>query len=335
MMKITVSPRFRPFSLAIVVSLLSSSVIGCGPAGRLDTSSTRNSDGVVYQSPEAALSAMKSAFASQDPKRLIAIFGEIGSDIIDTGDAVSDAAFMRKISAKLDQRAELIPFTSPEHPNEQWRKVRFGIEGWNMRIPLVNRGSGWLFATEYSKDAVQEMRREINEVLATDTLFLLVSAQVQYFKTDHDRDGVREYAQRIISTPGTEDGLYWDDSAGGSKSPLDGKVAEAITAGYAMDGRGNPYHGYRYKILFGQAKGTRGQVQSFIENGQMTGGYAVLAYPANWGVSGSKTLIVDSTGRMFKKDLGFRTEAIASEMDAIRLDNTWLRVEHPELGLRL
>ncbi len=295
----------------------------------------RELQGTIYQNREEALAAFKSAFRSEDPEQLIAIYGEQGRALVVSGDPTADKAFMKGISRRLEQRAELLAVVNPKYPKEQWYKIRFGVEGWNMQIPLVNRGEGWLFATEYAEDAAKEFRREMNEVFASDTLFLLVSAQREYFKQDRDNDGVREYAQKIISSPGSHDGLYWEESTPGeAPSPLNSPVAKAIRDGYTAGGKAGSYHGYRYKILLGEAR-KAGGTQSYLAQGQMTRGFAMVAYPTNWNISGAKTFVIQADGRMFKKDMGFKTAALGDAMEELDLDATWVRVEHPELGLRL
>jgi Protein of unknown function (DUF2950) len=318
------------FNLALISFILTLS--GCSTSR---TATVRNSDGVVFETAEDALHQFKSAFASEDPKELISIFGTIGTKIFITGDPIADAHFMRSMSQKLQQRAELLDVVSTDYQNERQFKVRFGTEGWNLRVPIVNRGQGWLFATEYAKGALEEMRREINEVRTSDTLILLGAAQRKYMESDRDGDGVREYAQKIMSSPGKADGLYWTSSPELGESPITQNVAKAIEAGYDPSKSGGPYFGYRYRILQAQAVGPRGIVESYMKGSNLVRGFAILAYPVNWSVSGNKTFLITSNGVAYKKDLGFKTASIAESMKAARIDNTWAKVEHPELGLRL
>lgn len=318
----------RGFILALLVSCLF--LIACGAQNnnnnRKATSSLR---GRTFEAPEQALAALKDAFKSEDPRRLIEIFGEEGRDIIMSGDPTADRAAMRRVSNRLDQRAELIPAQSEEHPEESWYKLRFGIEGWNMRIPLISRGSGWYFETYYARDAAREARREINEVIAVDTILDIAKAQAAYFQSDRDNDGIKEYAQKIISSPGSHDGLFWPVQAGEPASPLAEPIAKALEEGYGFgSGKPQPYQGYVYRILSAQGRKARGGPRNYLVDGHLTGGFAILGYPVQWNVSGLRTYIVGTDGKVLAKDLGKNTTKIASTMSEIDPDNTWVRIDH-------
>lgn len=296
-----------------------------------DFKNHRELRGRHFDAPEQAIAAIKDAFKSEDPNRLIEIFGEEGRNIIISGDLSADKAAMRRISARLDQRAELIPVGSHEHPEESWYKLRYGIEGWNMRIPLISRADskGWYFETMYAKDSAEEARREINEVIAVDTILDIATAQGLYFQTDHDGDGVKEYAQKIRSTDGKHDGLYWSAKAGEAASPLDKPMAKALQEGYNfVDGKQQPYQGYLYRIITAQGRKTRGGARDYMKGENLTGGFAIIGYPVKWNVSGLRTYIVGSDGKVWGKDLGHDTTDDASDLEEINLDNTWVRIDH-------
>ena len=309
------------FSLSFLVS-------ACGGGNYRGSASEAVPAVRLFKSADEALEALKSAVKSEDPKRVIEIFGEEGAKFIVTGDDAADALALRRFSARLDQRAELLPVISEEFANEQWYKLRFGIEGWSMRIPLVNKGAGWYFETHYAKEAVEEARREINEVQTIATLQEIVKAQGEYRKSDHDGDGVKEYATMILSTPGKQDGLYWKSDAA-TKSPLDELVAKAIENGYkrAPDQTKQSYEGYVYSILQGIGGRARGGTQPFVSNGNLVGGFAILAYPVTWNVSGAKTFVATPDGKVWKKDLGFKTTDIARDIKTFSPDWTWTIVD--------
>lgn len=320
------SEKFSTLIVALVMGM-TLSLVGCA-SGALKTDAALR--GKKYETPEEALAAVKGAFRSEDPERLVEIFGEEGRDIIVSGDPVADKLAMRRASSRLEQRAELIPVKSAEHPNEQWYKLRFGREAWNMRIPLINRGQGWYFETLYAKKFAAETRREINEVKAVDTLVDLVAAQNRYQKQDYDGDGILEYAQRIISSPGAKDGLYWEAGGAEPVSPLDALAAKALNDGYGQAGVPRSYEGYVYKILPAQGKFARGGERSFLEQGNLTKGFAIVAYPLNWNVSGARTFVVGPNGTIYKKDVGFNSTELGSKMQEMNPDRTWVVVEHPD-----
>ena len=320
--------RSRYHSLLLATALLAIS------ACAIQSSNYRSSAGKpvpsirLYATPEAALQAFKAAMKSENTERVVEILGEEGSNFIISGDPTADAIAMRRFSARLEQRAEVFPVLSEEHANEQWYKLRFGAEGWNMRIPLVNRGSGWFFETYYAKDAVEEMRRELNEVDAIDTLQEIIKAQGEYFRVDRDGDGVQEYAQTILSSPEKYDGLYWKPGSI-EESPLAQLVAAAVEAGYkkSPDGTPAPFGGYVYSILRAQAGRASGGSRNYMAGENMTGGFAVLAYPIVWNRSGGKTFVATRDGKIWKKDLGFKTDSIASTMKTFNPDWTWTIVD--------
>ncbi len=287
---------------------------------------------VLFPTAEEALEALKTALKNEDSARLTELYGTKSRDIFFTGDPVGDAIALRHLSRRFDQRAELFAVISEEYSNEQWYLIRFGIEGWNMHIPLVNRGKGWGFATEYATDADLRIRKSLNEVATVDTLRALVKAQKEYKKLDINDDGIFEYAQKFISSEGKQDGLYWPNKEGIDPSPIDGLVARAIQDGYKAGTDHTPtYYGYVYRILDSQGGKTRGGKKSYLKNDQLVDGFAILAYPVKWDVSGKSTFLVNADGQVWKRDLAFRTESIASDMDSMDLDQNWFRVD-PMLG---
>ena len=305
--------------------------LGCAssPSSLRATNAQRR--GQLYGSPDEALAALKGAFASGDPEQLVLIYGEVGRNIIITGDPTADKVMLRKMSARLSQRAELLPVQSSEYSEEQWYKVRFGIEGWLMRIPLINRDNGWYFETRYAEDAARDTRQAINEVETVATLWSIMQAQREYILTDHDGDGVRAYASYFISSPGKHDGLYWPAAPGTQASPLEDVIAEALGDGYQFaQGRNSSYEGYRYRILTAQGAKARGGKRSYLDNGALTKGYAVLAYPVTWNSSGLKSFLASADGKVFKKDMGNRTESLGASMKEFNPDPTWALVEHPD-----
>ena len=315
----------RPiFLLICVFSLLMQPAISMADKGM--------SGQKLFETPEQALEALKKALAEQDQEALVNMFGKPSETFFFTGHEASDKAALKRASNRFKQRAELLPVHSADHPNEQWYRVRYGKEAWNMRTPLVNRGKGWSFATEYATKAQMRFRRAMNEVVTVDTLMALAKAQSKYKSVDWNKDGVREYAQRFTSSPGKKDGLYWPAQEGEVASPLDAIVARAILDGYEKSGSDEPtYEGYIYRILTEQGKHARGGARSYLKDGKLTEGFAVLAYPVKWQASGDLTFMIRPDGNAVKKDLGFRTKSIASKIDSYNPDRTWIKVD-PNLG---
>jgi hypothetical protein len=274
---------------------------------------------------------MRAALKREDGARMVEIFGRQSAKIFITGDPIDDAIALRTLSQKFDQRAELFPVISEEYKNEQWYLIRYATEGWNMHVPLVNRGKGWSFATEYATQADLRARKSLNEVAVVDTLLALVKAQEEYRSRDHDGDGVYEYAQHFISTRGTRDGLYWSVREGEPSSPLGGIVARAIQDGYRLAGKNTPYGGYLYRILTKQGGKTRGGARTFLVDGKLTDNFVIFAYPIEWGASGDASFLVAKDGQVWKRDFGPRTDRIAPDIDSMNLDYQWVRAV-PHLG---
>jgi hypothetical protein len=287
---------------------------------------------VLFDTAEDALAGLKAALKAEDSARLTEIYGKRSKDIFFTGDPVGDAVALRNLSRKFDQRAELLAVTSDEYSKEQWYLIRYGIEGWDMHVPLVNRGKGWEFATEYATDADLKVRKSLNEVATVDTLRALTKAQKEYKAMDTDDDGVYEYAHKFISSPGKQDGLYWPATDGNDKSPIGGLVARALQDGYKPGKNETPtYYGYIYKMLYAQGGKTRGGKKSYLKNSRLTEGFAILAYPVKWNSSGRSTFVVGADGNVWKRDFDSRTGSIAPDIESMNLDQYWYRVD-PVLG---
>jgi DUF2950 family protein len=194
-------------------------------------------------------------------------------------------------------------------------------------VPLVNKGGVWLFDTETGKKEVLFRRIGRNEFAAIDICHALVDAQNEYYS--QPRDGrVQQYAQGFASDEGQHNGLFWKTADGEPDSPIGPLVAYAAGEGYRKpQGENSPFYGYHYRILTGQGKTAPGGVRSYIVNGEMSGGFALLAYPADYRSSGVMTFIVNQTGVVYQKDLGDRTAEAAGAMKDYATDKTWKRAE--------
>ncbi len=196
--------------------------------------------------------------------------------------------------------------------------LEVGTRGWTMPIPLEKTATGWRFDTRSTPDELRTRRIGRNELDVIQVMLALTDAQQEYMAGDRNRVGAKQYAQKILSSPGKRDGLYWPTLQGEAPSPL-GPIA--------ADSRpGDAYHGYHYRILTGQGKDAAGGAMSYVKNGQMTGGYAFVAWPAKYGDTGVMTFIVSAAGQVYQKNLGSGTDALARAMTRFEPDASWTKV---------
>lgn len=279
-----------------------------------------------FASPEAAVSALFEAVKSDDQSALLAIFGPDGSKLIRSGDSVADESSREKfiqaygegnkIVREADKRAELL----------------IGKDGWAMPIPLVKLHDGrWRFDTRAGAEEVLARRIGRNELAAIEVCLAIVDAEREFAARDSDGDGLREYAARFRSSPGKRDGLYWPTKERELLSPLGPLLAAAAKDGYTRLNSKvlQPYHGYFYKLLTKQGRSAPGGAYSYFVDGQMVGGFALIAYPARYGASGIMSFIVNQDGLVFEKNLGKNTAAIAAKVTTFNPDPTWKRPQGP------
>lgn len=193
--------------------------------------------------------------------------------------------------------------------------IAVGDDEWPMPIPIVKHGSRWTFDTAEGKQELLARRIGRNELFTIESCLAYVDAQREYASEDRG-DGVLDYARKFVSSPGKEDGLYWPEKQGVSESPLGPLFADARAEGYSLNGAGapTPYHGYYYKILTAQGPGAHGGAYDYMAKGHMIGGFALVAWPATYGVTGNTTFLVNQDGAVFEKDLGPRTAELAASI---------------------
>jgi hypothetical protein len=277
-----------------------------------------------FPSPEEAVKSLMEAVKSDDTKGLLAIFGPAGKEIISSGDKVADNAGRELFIKSYEEMNKL----GKESDNEVTLIV--GNSEWPFPIPIVKKGETWVFDTMAGKEELLNRRIGRNELNTIQTCLAYVDAQREYAMKDRDSDKVLEYAQKSMSTPEKKDGLYWKTKEGEEESPLGELFAKATKAGYVprKPGAGpQPYYGYYYKILKAQGKNTPDGAYDYVINGKMIGGFALVAYPAEYGASGVMTFIVNHDGVVCKKDLGKETGKIAGVMTKYDPDDTWQKVE--------
>ncbi|HYA91804.1 MAG TPA: DUF2950 domain-containing protein [Thermodesulfobacteriota bacterium] len=278
----------------------------------------------TFKSPEEAVKALAEAVKGSDTKKLLAILGPKGKELILSGDEVADKTGREHFVKAYEEMNKLV--------NESDTRVilHVGNGDWPFPIPVVKKGEYWLFDTIAGREEILNRRIGRNELNAIQVCLAYVDAQREYVLKERDGDKVLEYAQRFISRKGEKNGLYWEAKEGEEQSPLGSLIAKASGEGYAGKGPGgkrNPYHGYYYRILKSQGKNAPGGEYDYVVNGKMIGGFALVAYPAEYGNSGVMTFIVNQDGMVYEKNLGEDTEKIAPAMKKFDPDKTWKKAE--------
>lgn len=276
-----------------------------------------------FASAEEAVSAFVAALRDQKEADLHAILGPDGDRVIDSGDRYADRALQERFVALYDEK-HTIDQKSPGHA-----ELDVGPNDWPMPIPLVENNGRWTFDTKAGAQTVIDRRIGRNELSAIRTLLASVDAEHDYFERARQTNGSGEYAARLVSTPGHHDGLYWPASEGENESPLGPLVDAAQDAGYPgelVSGKPIPYEGYYFRILTAQGPDGDGGAKGYVQSGRMTGGFALIAWPAVFASSGIMTFIVGPDGDVYQKDLGSGTAHIAAETTTFNPDLTWSRV---------
>jgi hypothetical protein len=278
--------------------------------------------GQTFATPEAAVAAFAAATEAKDTNALQAIFGPAAADI-ENPDQVQAAREFEDFAAALDTTNQLV------HESDTNCVLEVGDQSWPFPIPLVKQADGqWFFDTEAGKEEILNRRIGRNELSTLRSVRAYVEAQRDYAGSDRVGNGVLQYAQKIISSPGLKDGLYWPTNLDGEISPLGPLVAHAQATGYEDAGKSDgtapePYHGYYFKILTRQGKHAPGGKYDYIINGNMIGGFALVAWPAEYGNSGIMTFIVNQQGLVYQKDLGAKTGKLAPAIEKYDPDSTW------------
>lgn len=276
----------------------------------------------TFATPEAAVDALVEALKVNDETALVAIFGDKHKNLVITGDRAHDAA------AHAEAAAALATFRALDERGDDRRVLLMGAEAWPAPIPLVRQDGAWRFATEEGADEMLNRRIGMNERSAIHVLREYLDAQREYAASDRDGDGVLQYALNLASAPGKYDGLYWpaDPAKGDEESPFGPLIAESspYLAGHK---KGDPYRGYHFRILTSQGENAPGGAYSYVINGRMIGGFAMVAYPAQYGQTGVMTFIVSHNGKVYEKNLGTDTEGIGAKMSVFDPAAGWNAVE--------
>jgi hypothetical protein len=279
----------------------------------------------LFSSPEDALKGLVEAVKAGDKAALDQIFGPAAKDLR-SSDEVQAAAEFEEFTKHVAEKTSLVK------ENDSKVIIYLGNENWPFPIPLVKRNDQWFFDTEAGKEEILNRRIGEDELTAILVCRSYVKAQRDYVLKDWDGDGILAYAQKLRSDPGKKNGLFWRHAPGEAVSPLGELVAQARIEGYkkaksVFKEQPVPFHGYYFKILTKQGEHAPGGKYNYIINGNMVGGFGLVAFPSDWGKSGVMAFIVNQQGKVFQKNLGPDTLKIAQDMQSYDPDVTWTPVK--------
>ena len=274
----------------------------------------------TYPTPEGAVKDLVDSAKAETPGFGDRILGKDGAALLRSGDADEDAENLKEFNEAAAAS------TAIDDGPDGTKILRVGKNGWTLPLPLIKSDAGWRFDAAQGKEEMTNRRVGYNELSAIEACKAYVAAQDEYFKLDRDGNGLREYARRIISTPGTHDGLYWPPENQADISPIDGFAEDANLAGRSGK-KPEPYDGYYFRILTAQGPAAPGGAFSYLINGHMIAGHAMIAWPAAYGDSGVETFICGENGVVYEKDLGPNTAALGTSMARFNPDATWKVLE--------
>lgn len=289
----------------------------------------------TYDSPEDAVKALTEAAKASDEAAIHEIFGPVAAEIV-SDDRVQAARDFKVFTTAIGEMTNLV-----KADDGASCVLYIGKENWPFPIPLVRNADGkWFFDTAAGKEEILNRRIGKNELATIEFVRSYVDAQREYSEQDHTGNEVLKYAQKLASTPGQKDGLYWKSAEGEPESPLGVLAAKAKAEGYRAhkdSGQGSaekgkdedktePYHGYYFKILTQQGEHPPGGKYDYVINGNMIGGFALVAFPSQYGSTGIMTFVVNQQGKVYQKDLGDKTAETAAAMTEYDPDDTWTLV---------
>ncbi|BCS34948.1 hypothetical protein TBR22_A41740 [Luteitalea sp. TBR-22] len=277
----------------------------------------------AFPTPEEAVAALAVAARADDITPLLGLLGGAGRDLAASSDAATARQNRDVFLAAMAEGWRL------ERPADDRRELVVGREAWPFPVPIVKTGAGWVFDAEAGKEEVLTRRIGRNELAAIRIVHAYVTAQRAYARRGHDGRPAGLYARRVASSRGMQDGLYWPAAPGQPRSPL-GELAAAAAAEGRPVGNAEtgpvPFYGYHFRILEKQGPKASGGAKSYVVDGVMSGGFALVAWPARYGETGITTFIVNQDGVVYEKDLGLDTAAAAPAITAFDPDATWQRV---------
>ncbi len=272
-----------------------------------------------FDTAQQAADSLVQAAAAFEVPALKEILGPESEDIVASEDPVMDKQRAADFAAKAKEKQAIE--IDPKKPGQAILTV--GEDAFPLPIPIVKKDGKWSFDTKAGRQEILNRRIGANELDAITICRGYVEAQHEYAADKHDGAAVNQYAQRIVSTPGKQDGLAWKNAEGKWEGPVGEEIAKAIEQGYTQKDKPQPYHGYYFKVLKGQGPAAPLGKLDFVINGAMIGGFALAAAPADYRVSGVKTFIVSHTGIVYEKDLGTGTLEAFQKMELFNPDSTW------------
>ena len=318
-LRIMTSSRILLIASAIAISCLLSLASHAAPESKPDATAAPQPAQKQFDTPQQAADALVQVAANFDIATAKEILGPDSADIVASEDPVQDknraAAFAAKAKEKMSVQ------TDKKNPNQA--VVLVGNDDFPLPIPLVKQKGKWFFDTKVGREEILNRRVGANELNAIQICRGFAEAQHEYAQEKHDGSKVNQYAQRIISSPGKQDGLAWQNADGTWGGPVGEGVAKALEEGYSNPSKPQPYHGYYFKVLKGQGPAAPMGEMDFVVGGAMIGGFGLAAAPAEYRVTGVQTFIVGPDGVVYEKDLGPDTLKMFQSMDRYNPDKTW------------
>lgn len=276
-----------------------------------------------FSSPEKGVAALVSAVRANDVNRLVAVFGPGSESLVSSGDRVADLADRKTFLDMYDEHHSI------DRSTKGMGVLLLGAEKYPFPFPLVKKGRSWSFDMTACTEEILNRRIGKNELTAIQVVRAYVDAQREYVSKDRDADGIPAFAARFRSSPGKKDGLFWESAPGEEESPFGPLVAQAAREGY---GKGeeeflSPYHGYFFRILTAQGEAAEGGSYDYMSGGRLVLGYALIAYPAQYGASGIMSFMVNQGGIVYQKDLGPETARVVETIKVFSPDASWKRLD--------
>lgn len=315
---------------SILPLVLSLAATACAPKGHVTEPQFENGQ-YTFADPDQAADALKDAVEKQDKQELARIFGPQSGEVISSGDEYEDQETMRAFAKAMDEKVKVVETenANPALKNQQIAFLVVGDQEYPFPIAMFRQANGWRFDTEVGKHEIIDRRIGRNEIRAIKFLNEYVDAQNRYRAMTIKDGKPPQFARKFFSSPGKHDGLYWEEEKGKPMSPMGPLVAAASDEGYSLNALKAPipYDGYRFDILTRQGAKARGGAMSYLDgNGRMSRGFALIAYPAYYGVGGVVTFMVGPDGVIYQKNLGSKTTEIARTIQSFDPDLSWVPV---------
>jgi len=275
----------------------------------------------TFKSPEAAVQALIKAAQAKDAQAVLAVLGQPAEQLVNSGDPVADKNAREGFLAKYQAKNSLDKSVAGR------ATLNVGEDDWPFPIPVVNKNGVWYFDSPAGVEELINRRVGENELSTIQSCLAYADAQQEYYLRNVQKDPLQHYANKLISSPGKKDGLYWPAADNEPQSPLGEGFANARAEGYLQPGtpKGAPYHGYIYHLLRSQGPDAPGGAYDYMVNGELFGGFGLIAFPADYGNSGVMTFIVNQDGVVYSRDLGPNTQNVAMGIVEFNPDKMWTK----------